>query len=356
LGISITTWYAAVERLDRMGLVTAQPRGKDRRRRRLVVTPRGHRFLRHLGEALGAAEGTPALLEYEMRYASPPRGSPRAGEILCYLIIDAERRADFEGLRQLEDEALKRGRPAEKWMAVQVGAFLTGRHAEAKEAAERALPLLGRTGNTASRRRVLYLYAATLEYQGNSKGAYETYTAVRQLARGARDLALESDAWLGLGVVKARGGQVSDAIKFMGRAHTTALAANDDGRRAKALANLAFAEMVAGRPGAIEHANEALAVARSVGSRIIVARAQLNRALMLAVEGKRVEALEALREARGIMRQGGEERGAGALDDWSLLVRRILRPRQGPYPADWRDQALRLARMRPQSTPEGPRD
>jgi DNA-binding MarR family transcriptional regulator len=351
LGISINTWYTAVARLERMGLITVQRAYRDTRRRRLGVTPRGEDFLGHLRSAIGLAMDSPAMFDFELRHAPPPRGSPRAGEILCHLIRDATRRGSFDELEGIARRAAEMGRPAEKWMADQYLAFFRGDADKSRAAAEKSMALLGRGTNSPTRRSVLYIYAATLEYLGDSKGSYEANMRLRKMAREARDGGLEADAWLGLGIQKARKSQVADGIKFMEKSLEVATALGDDPRRAKALANLAFAEFSTGRPTAMARADEALVVARKVGSRMTLARAQLNRALILAAGGQRRDALEALREARRLMRSGGEERGPAALAEWAALVKRILRSRRSRNPEDWRDQALRLAMKRPLSGP-----
>jgi len=351
LGIGINTWYEAVERLARMRLVTGAKALQDTRTRTLFLTPKGVQFLQRLNEALALSGDTPALLEFELENAAPRKGSARAGEVICHLLMDAERRGDFEEMSRLERAAANLGRPAERWLAVQVAAFLHGEMEESRRAAEKALSMLGRDENTPTRRKVLFVYAATLEYLGDEKAAYTNYTSVRILARAAKDVALESDAWLGIGIRKTRSGQIHDGIKFLERALERAKASGIEGKRAKVLANLAFAELVAGRETALEHADEALEVARRVGAQIVVARAQLNRALLLAAAGSKQDSLRALGEARRLLRSGGEERGSGAVEEWAGLVRRILRHRRSPCPEDWRDQALLLARQRPSRSP-----
>jgi tetratricopeptide (TPR) repeat protein len=347
LGVGINTWYDAVKRLDRLGLIaiTRQPGGT--RTRRILLTSKGETLLGTLNETWALVKDTPAALEFELQHSSPSKGSDRAGEVLCFLIQDAERRGDFEDLQALEQKAKELGRRTERWMAVQVRAFLHGNMKEAKAAGDRAIAGLGHDDNSPSRRKILSVYAATLEYLGDEKGAYDTHTKVRILARKAHDFGLESDAWLGIGILKTRSGQIEDGIKFLVRALEAAEKSGHEGRRAKVLANLCFAEMVAGKSTALACADKALKAARHSGARIIVGRAQLNRALMLAEKGRKDEALSALREARRILEKGGEERGPRALEEWAALVRRILRPRHAPYPEDWRDQALLLARKRP---------
>ncbi len=347
LGIGINTWYDAVKRLDRLGLIAIARQPGGTRTRRILLTPRGETLLGTLNETWTLVKDTPAALEFELQHSSPPKGSDRAGEVLCFLIQDAERRGDFEGLQVLEEKAKGLGRRAERWMAVQVRAFLHGQMKEAKAAGDRAIAGLGEGDNSPSRRKILFLQAATQEYLGDSKGAYASYTRLRILARKAHDLGLESDAWLGIGILKSRGGQMEDGIKFQLRALDAAERSGIEGKRAKVLANLAFTEMIAGKRTALARADEALEIARHSGFRIIIGRAQLNRALMLASKGSREEALRALREAQRILGPGGEERGPKALEEWAALVRRILRPRRHHGLQDWRDQALLLARKRP---------
>ena len=355
LGIANNTWYAAVRNLERLNLVAPTRGPAHRKVKAFHITPQGERALASVRELAAQVADSRGALEWELLGTPPLKGSARAGEVVCRLIEYAERRADFAELGRLESVAKKLGRPGEAHHARQVASFLVGQPKAAADAGEAAMEALGREGNTRSLRRVLTLQGGAYEYLGDVQRSNRMNLEARVKAHKAGDHAAELEAWMSLGITQARIGMHADAIRHMNRALGIAEREGLAVKRAKVLGNISFAEGLLDERKGLERADEALKAARRLGAQILIARAQLNRALFLAVLARPQEAHAAMREAKHLLAEGGEEKGDEMLLGWDRLVRQISRRRPSPYRGDWRAQALQLARSRPPQTSAKPR-
>lgn len=356
LKVSHQTWYSAISRLESLGLV-APVRGPRRRKvKSFEITPEGERVLAKLKEVVAQVGSSRAGLEWELEHRPPLKGGARAGEVLCRLIEYAERRNDFAEMRRLEGVAKELGRPGEAHLAREVASFLQGRPKVAQSAGEAAIAELKPEGNTRSLRKAMMVVAACLEYQGEVSKPIRTVIAMRALARRAGDHEFEVDGWLIVGIMKSRLGHYADAVNDMEKALAIAKAHDLPIKRAKVLGNLCYTLAFVDEDRAMAMADEALRAARKVGATILIARAQTNRALFLAVRGRPDEARRAMREAKRLLAGGGEEKGAQMLEGWGRLVKQISRRRRTRYPIDWRAQAQSLARSQPTPAPEEQRE
>lgn len=356
MGVGVNSWYAATRKLERLGLIASTRGPAARKVKSFHVTPEGENVLVKLDEIWAEVANSREGLEWELDARPPDLGSPRAGEILCRLVELAERRADFGELRRLAQLSARMKRPGESLLAKEVGFFLKGQPAKARSAGEGALAALRPEGNSRSLRKAIAVLAPSLEYLGFPAKAYAAFVEARTLAKRAGDRGGEVDAWMGVGILHARLEHFNDAFRDFQRALKIAQEAGLESKRAKILGNLAFTQGFLDEKEGLATADEALRAARKVGASIVVARTQLTRSLLLAVAGRREESRRALKEARGLLSEGGEEKGASHIDDWSGLIKRILRSHHAPSPIDWRGQALRLAKVQSQAQLEAPQE
>jgi tetratricopeptide (TPR) repeat protein len=347
MGVGVNTWYRATANLERLGLIAPDRGPAGRKVVRFHITPEGERVLARLDDLWGDVANSRAGLEWELDKSPPLKGSPRAGAVLCSLIEFAERRADFKELLRLEGATGKLARPGESALALEMLAFLQGRPGEAAHRAESAIKVLKREGNSRALRKAMYVHSAVLEYLGNPEKSIAVAIETRRLAKKAGDAGMEADAWMGIAIMHGRMEHYPDAFREFEKALQITKDAGLEAKHAKVLGNYAFIQALVDEPTGLAMADEALASARKVGATIIVARTQLTRALLLAVAGRPAEARKAMAEAQRLFKAGGEEKGAQLVKDWAGLVKRISRRRRHRSPADWKSQALALARTRP---------
>jgi len=358
LRIGINTWYLCTKRLEDLGLlaITRAPGGK--KAKSMEPTERGLKLLTLLKELPPLLEGSRAALEFELEEGRLPTGSARAGEVLFRLVEIAERNGDFGELARIARRARALKRPGEARLASATKLYLEGYGQAAGRALDAAMKALAGEPSSGAYLRALYLKSGVAEHDGNPRLAYILTTELRQRAKKAGNLGMEAEANLGLGILKTRSGQSRDGAKYMARAAEIARRAGLPAKESKILANLAFAEFFLDLGRARATADRALAAARRSGARVVEGRAQINRALILAAQGEKRAALEALSGAREIYREGGEERGREALEDWAALVRGTLRRRPGSSLAGLRGRVLALVNQFPsqkQARPPGKR-
>lgn len=342
LHVSLRTWYGAVQQLEALELILVDRVPGGMKIRRVEVTPHGKAVLRLLEGLPAFLSNSPAALERELALRGAPAESKAVGDTLCRLIEHAHRRGDLEALRRLRARANRAPRPGEEHLAAGLIAYLERAMPEAYVHFGEALKALEREPESRAFARSLYHGALALDQLGDSKAAYELFTRLRTLARNNSDALSEADARMGIGTLKARLGQFEDATKHLDRALACARRASSTYREANVLSSLCMISFFVDPAQGLSISDEALVAARRSGARVLLMHVHANRALMLAVMGHKKEALDELFYARRMSRVVAHEQGPEMLAEWARLVRRIVRLRRPPTPADWREQALRI--------------
>jgi DNA-binding MarR family transcriptional regulator len=355
LHISLHTWYAAIERLESLGLVNVERVPGGRKTRRIEVTSSGRTLLDTLAALPPLVAGSPGFLSSELRHGDMILPPERRGELLCALVDHAERRGDFASLEHLAAEARAAGRPGEAALAAGISAYLHGEAVEALKQMTQAATALEAEADSRSLRKALYFRALSLDALGDARGAYVTFTRLRRLARVKGDVSSEIDARLGIGIMKARRGQYGDAVVQLEKALDRARRSKLAGKEAKVLTSLSLVRFLLDERRGLSIADEALAVATEAGSKVLLVHIHANRALMLAVLGERREALASLSCMRKMARAAGYERGQAALAAWVSLTKRISQGRRQGDPIDWRGQVLEILQTPPSQPPATPR-
>jgi tetratricopeptide (TPR) repeat protein len=352
LHISLRTWYSAVDRLDELELVHIQRVPGGSRIRRIEVTPHGRAVLKLLEGLPGLIGHSPAGLGRELSLHAKGIGPGITAESLCRLIEHAHRRGEVESLKDIKARALAANRPGEAALALAVASYLRGDMRAANDRFESSMRLMENEPESRSFRRALYFHGFTLDAIGRGKEAYEALTRLRRLAREAHDVTLEGDARMGIGILKARRGQFEDAARHLEKALECGQRAGSLHRQATVLTTLCMVDFFLDHGRGLARSEEALAAARRSGGQVLLMHVHSNRALMLAVLGRKAEALGELTMSRKLSRIVGHERGHAMLEEWAALVRRILRQRQPGNLGDWRDQAIRILQKPPSQSPE----
>lgn len=351
LRISLHTWYPAIERLENLGLVMVERAPGGRKTRKISLTAQGHAVLDLMRGLPVLIADTPAALLGELAGRSEALTPQRRGELFCRLVEHAERRGSLSWLKEISEQALAAGRPGEAALAVGIDFYLRGDPSAAHASLQDALRHLGAEPECRSYRRALFFHALALDSLNESRAAYESFTRLRRISLASKDATSEADARLGIGIIKARRGQHSDAVVQFRRALSCARAAGALGKEAKALTNLSLATFFTDPQKGLAYADEALGVATQIGAKVLLVHIHANRALMLAVLDRREESRAELALVRMLAREAGYERGEQALAAWISLTKRISRRRRRGSPIDWMDQVLQILRSPPSRLP-----
>jgi DNA-binding MarR family transcriptional regulator len=352
LGISLHTWYDALARLESLNLIALERYPGVRTRRSAELTQQGRAVL-HLARGLrSAVEGSPAALELVLSETPPRHGSREAGDLILTLLGFAESRADYPAMDRLEARARALGRPGEAAYAAGLSRFLQGDRKGSLEPLKRAVDALGGESTTRSYRRASYFHAAALDALGDDKRAYLEFTKLRRLAQLAHDDVTESDTRLGIAILKAARNQWDDSRKQLDGALECAKRTGSPGRQAKVLTSLCLVDFMLDHNAGLPRSDEALAMAKKAGAKILIMHIRVNRSLMLAYQGERKAASREVREAKRISREVGHEHGVHAIKAWAALSRRIALYPRGAYRQDLRGQVSALMKRPTTQPPE----
>lgn len=356
MGIGLKTWYRAVRKLEDLGLVAGvRPLGGTKVRY-FALTREGNEAMTALAAISILVAPSKGSLRAELGKANKDRDSERVGEILCQLLLHAEREADGGELLGLIATAKTFRRPIEEKVGAALLSFIRGDPHTALVRVEEGLTAAASSPPNRSYFKLLQLKAASLELCGDAVSSAKGWHKLRKEAKTAGDLAMVVDAHVGLGILLARGDHVPDAIDEFNKGLKVARQARNNVKEAKVLSNLAMAEFLANPDAGTARSQEAMAAALSSGALLTLAWVRGNRALMFAVKGDRSIALRELKEARRLFEKMGNERGMAAFEDWADLVKQTLSRRRYENPSEWRDLVLRSIRLRPSPKPAEPQE
>jgi DNA-binding MarR family transcriptional regulator len=342
LGASHHTWYAALKRLEGLGFVIIERVPGGKKVRRIELTAEGREALLAVERLRGLAVGSPDALEAAVRSGQVARGSPQAGEVLLRLTELSERRGVLLQLGRIARLAEEARRPGEAAYARGVLHFTKGEMAKAGPLLEEAVAALEAESGGRSYRRALFFRAAVMGWDGRGRQAFVDLMRLRKMAKDAGDLGTEADAWMALGIMKSVREQLKDGCAHFEKALVAARRGKLPGKEAKVLMNLCLTEFLMDPTKGWQHSQEALALCRQLGARVLEVNVRNNRALMLAVAGKGKEALAELGEGRRLALQVGYERGPATRQAWERVVRRLVRMGGARPSYDWRSQIQRI--------------
>ncbi len=353
LRIGLKTWYAAILALEDLGLVVGvRPLG-GKKIRYFALTREGKEAMTALSAislVVGKSKGVLRVKLGKIDRAQEPR---RVGEIICELLLLAERAADRKEIVGLISLAKDEGRELEATLGAAQLAFLSGEADVALERVKEGLTRLDRSTMSNTHLKLLQLKAASLENCGEPEASAKAWHEFRRVAKKCGNLEMVVEAHVGLGVLLARRSQLPDAIREFNKGLDTAHQARLPPKEAKALSNLAMAEFLLDPDAGLARSNEALQAALSSGATLTLGWVRANRGLMFAYKGDRSIAQRELKEARRLFEQMGNERGMAAFEGWAGLVKETLELHQHESPEDFRNLVLRSIRLPPSSKPEG---
>jgi DNA-binding MarR family transcriptional regulator len=258
LEIGLKTWYAAVARLQELGLVVGvRPLG-GKKVRYYTLTREGNEAMTALSSVSLIVESSKARLWAELDGLDVSRNQQRACALLCELLSHAEREADRKAILQLVATAQDAGCTS---LALLGGAqlrFLDGRSDEALGIITTALEAEPGPWDSPIGLKLLHLRAQALNNVGTDAIAAKAWHELRKAAKQKGDAELLIEAHIGLGVLAGRGGNLPVAIKELNRALDLATVHKKDSKRAKTLSNLALAEFLEDPDRGLQRASEAL--------------------------------------------------------------------------------------------------
>ena len=344
LSTSLHTWYASLERLERLHLIVIERVPGGRKVRGVTLTTEGHSALALLEGLRAITRNSHAAIEHTLAVAPPPRGSPQAGELLLQMVEIAERRGDFETLARVEQLAAAFRRPGEAEFALGVVQFTRGARAQGARHFQAALTHLKDQGTGRSYRRALFYHANAIQNVDDGREAFMELTRLRKLSQDADDLASEADARLGIAIMKALSGHFKDARAHLEKALDCARRAHLPNKECKILTSLCLTELCIDERDGLATSQRALDIALQGGFKLMLVHIRNNRALIFALQGRKKEALFEMREGRRLAAETGYERGPKARDDWDALVRRLVRRLPKGAPIDWRAEIRAMMR------------
>jgi predicted ATPase len=204
------------------------------------------------------------------------------------------------------------GDPALRAKALIGAGFMAARRGERPAAVARyeaALALRHATGDRAGEADVLQYLAEVAEEAGDFARAQDLWEQVLAIRRELGDELGLATALHDLGAAKLFHGDYADAIAHVMAAIPLFRRTADARNLALSLTLLTGAEMLAGREEAIRHAEESLALWRTLDDRSAVAYAQLNYGRALQLAGRHDEASRVLEEGRAECEELGDPAG-----------------------------------------------